>query len=118
MSAELAHLVANIAPEGLQINIWPTERGYQANVKERAAKGWTCTSDPCPVTALLMAMRMRNARHPARVVVSSEEAGQIDIEEAIATATTVGAAGDCDHGIPGHLRCGACEETDLAEFGL
>lgn len=114
MSAELAQLVANIAPDGLQINLWPTETGYQANVKERAAPGWTVASAAEPVTALLKALRMRNGRMPDRKVVAASDAQQVDLEEAIATAT----AGDCDHGIPGNLPCGACEEIDLAEFGL
>lgn len=113
MSAELAHLVAALAEDGLQVNLWPTDTGYQANVKERAAKGWTIASDPEPVTALLKALRMRSARIPDRPVVADADAHQADIEEAIA------AVGDCDHGIPGNLRCGACEEMEtMAEFGL
>ena len=62
MSAELAQMVTALAEDGLQVNLWPTDKGYQANVKERAAKGWTIASDPDPVTALLKALRMRCAR--------------------------------------------------------
>ena len=114
MSAELAQMVTALAEDGLQVNLWPTDKGYQANVKERAAKGWTIASDPDPVTALLKALRMRCARIPDRTVVAEVDAQQVDIEEAIAAA-----ASDCQHGIPGNLRCGACEEMDtMAEFGL
>lgn len=96
MSAELAQLVALIAVDGLQVNLWPTETGYQANVKERGAPGWTIASDPEAVQALLKALRMRNARLPCRKVVADVDAQQVDIEEAIAAADAV----------------------DLTEFGL
>lgn len=75
-----------LAPEGLQINIWPCERGFQANVKERDAAGWTCATESDPIAALEAALN-RRVRGPA--------------------------IGDCDHGVPANLRCGACEaETD------
>lgn len=105
MSAELAQHIATIAADGLQINVWPTADGYQANVKERAAPGWTCASDADPVVATLKALRSRAARHPARQVVAEAEPEQLDIEDAV-KATGV----DCAHGVPMHLTCGACED--------
>lgn len=88
MSTFMADMIRTIAPEGLQINLWPLEDGYQANVKETAAKGWTCTKNDDPVEALLQALKLRAARHPGREVVSEAEAMpvQIDIEDAIAAA--------------------------------
>lgn len=139
MSAELAQLVTALAEDGLQVNLWPTDKGYQANVKERAAKGWTIASDPEPVAALLKALRMRGARIPDRPVVSAAEA-EPPTEEKFAperqpvdadgfcliceaggcdACRPSAAASDCQHGIPGNLHCGACEEMEtMAEFGL
>lgn len=126
MSAELAQHIATIAPDGLQINLWPSEKGYQANVKETASRGWTITSDADPVEALLKALRMRVTRHPGRPVADGKapKPQQIDLEEAIAATMSHSSAVDCAHGVPMSLPCGACEadaalQTDpLAEFGL
>lgn len=129
MSAELAQLVTTLAEDGLQINIWPTERGYQANVKERASKAWTCTSDPDPLAALLVALRQRAARVCDRTVTGPDDAEeQIDIEDAIAAVDHGELTGtcDCDAGYSNShdharscpsYRAPAVDDT-LAGFGL
>lgn len=64
--AYLAQLIGQMAPERLQINLWPTETGFQANVKELQSKAWTCTHHADPVEALLAALKQRVVRHQAR----------------------------------------------------
>ena len=64
--AYLAHLIGQMAPERLQINLWPTETGFQANVKELPSKAWTCTHHEDPVEALLAALKQRIVRHQTR----------------------------------------------------
>lgn len=99
--SSLDHHIRRLAPEALQVNLWPTERGFQANVKERAGRGWTVVTGEDPIAALTEALRQRAAGLGIREVVSPEDAAppaQIDIEEAIAAAavTPVPAGDDFD----------------------
>lgn len=90
MSAALAEIIREMSGENIQINLWKTNAGnYQANVKEAASTGWTCVIDADPIDGLVKALRQRAARYPGRDVIAMSEPEQIDIEEAIATATTV-----------------------------
>lgn len=61
--ADLNCLIAEIAPHGLQINLWAHADGYQANVTEKGSKAWTCTKNADPVTALQQALEQRCLRH-------------------------------------------------------
>lgn len=77
-----AHITA-LAPEGLSINIWPCEGGFQANVKERGGNGWTCHTDRDPIYALIEALRQRRHGVASRRVEGDPQPEQIDIEQAI-----------------------------------
>lgn len=110
MSASIAQAIVQMAEEGLQITLWPSEKGYQANVKEQAGRGWTCVSDVDPVKAVERALRQRLSGHALRDVVRQgpAEPEHVDIEVLIAEQKST--ALDCAHGIPDNLPCGACED--------
>ena len=84
----LEQTIRQLAEDGLQVNLWPTETGFQANVKERADQNWTTTRDADPVEALRKALWQRaTGSHQRQVIGGCEAAGagaQIDLEEAIA----------------------------------
>lgn len=97
--SSIEHMIAAAAPQGIQINIWPCERGYQANVKETAGKGWTVSTNEDPVLALADALRHRVGGIATREIVidpEPEQPKQIDIEEAIAATVSAGDADDFD----------------------
>lgn len=88
----LEQLIRSGAAEGLQINLWPCDAGYQGNVKERGGSGWTVEIRADPVDAIAAALSTRLTKLPSRHVVSDEE--QLDIEAAIAAASVPSAATD------------------------
>jgi len=107
MIGTLEHMIRNLAPDSLQINIWPSESGFQINVKERASPGWTVVCDEDPVFGLnealrqkLMSIGRRNVTGlsvPPPTFVPTPVAPveqQIDIEDAIAAAVTADAGDD------------------------
>jgi len=71
--------------DNIQINLWRTAAGYQANVKETAAKGWTCVTAGDVIEALGTALRQRVAHVPDRLIISEDDM-QLDLEDAIAAA--------------------------------
>lgn len=82
MSSIDQHIRA-LAPQGIRITLWATERGFQANVSESGSGSWTCETRDDPVEALSVALRLRATGAPGRTVVH-EPAMQIDMEDAIA----------------------------------
>ena len=98
MSTELAQHISTLSQDGIRIHIWPTSVGFQANVAETGSSGWTCHTAEDPITALLVVLRQRCGRVADRTVIydddmpvpdvsNSTDSRQIDIEEAIASAT-------------------------------
>ena len=87
MSA-LETYLRQMAPDGLRLHIWPTAAGqFQASVAERGiGTSWTCVIDDDPAHALQEALRQRSGGVAIRNV--EREPDQIDIEEAIAGAST------------------------------
>ena len=83
MTAMLLQFIRTASEDGLQINIWPKDVGFQINVKEQGAAGWTVVSDADPVVGLETALRQRLSRSSARTVITDPEAVQLDIEDAI-----------------------------------
>lgn len=55
----LVDLLAEASRDGVQIHIWPTGRGYQANVKRKTDEGWTVYTDRDAVVALREALKQR-----------------------------------------------------------
>ena len=80
---QILDFIRQIAPGGLQFNLWPREGGgYQANVKVAGSNGWTVFMADDPLDALDGALRARLCRVPDRKVVA--DAQQIDIEDLLA----------------------------------
>lgn len=95
--ATLEQMIAVIANDALQINIWPRSNGgFQANVKERAGDGWTVVCMDDPVAALREALWQRYSAMTGRHVrefpaaeapaVAEPDAAQIDIDDVLAAA--------------------------------
>lgn len=80
--SSLDHHIRALAEGGVQINLWPCERGFQANVKLRASDGWICSTDTDPVFALSEALRQRVAGMPKAVRPAAEV--QTDLESYLA----------------------------------
>lgn len=87
--------IRHLSDESIQIHLWRTAAGYQANVKENASSGWTVVIDTDPIAALALALRQRVARVSDREVMVLEDEAvvekpaavddrQLDIEDAIA----------------------------------
>lgn len=85
MSSLEAH-IRTLAPGALQINLRPTKRGFQANVKDTSSDGWTCWTEEDPIDALREALRQRTCVRDHRSVGPAAEPEQVDIEDAIAAA--------------------------------
>lgn len=103
----LEQCLRDASVNGLRLHVWPCAGGYQANAAEPGVNAWTCHTAADPIEAVTSVLRKRAARVPDREVGPLAEPHQVDIEEAIAVATA--SRGDCSHGVPGHLRCGACD---------
>ena len=84
--SSLEAYIRTLAPGALQINLWPTKRGYQANVKDTSTDGWTCCTEADPIDAVREALRQRACCRDHRSVGPAVEPEQVDIEEAIAAA--------------------------------
>ena len=93
--ATLEQMIAVIANDALQTNIWPRSNGgFQANVKERAGDGWTVVCMDDPVAALREALWQRHTAMTGRYVRETPQAppaapvevptGQIDIDDVLA----------------------------------
>ena len=78
--------IRHLAAQGVKIHIWPCAAGYQANVQETGADGWTCHTATDPVDALGTALRQRAARVPDRPVVAAPDEVQLELEDAIRQA--------------------------------
>lgn len=85
MSA-LEQMIRTLAADGVQMHVFPTNVGFQANVKEPGSNGWTCVTLGDAIDALGQALRQRAARSPDRVVLPLDEPEVIDIEDFIAAA--------------------------------
>lgn len=72
MNSAITHIRA-LAIDSLQINIWPTKNGFQANVKERVGRGWTCVTDSDPIVALAEALRQRVTGASGRTVICDDD---------------------------------------------
>ena len=81
------HIRTAAADEGVQITIWPCNSGYQVNVKEKGAAGWTVVTDVDPVDGLERALRQRLSRSSARRIVTDPESVQ-QVDAAIAARPT------------------------------
>lgn len=94
--SSIDHHIRELAPDGLQITIWPTKTGFQANVSERGLSGgWTCSTDPDPVEALRTALRLRaTGSHGRSVVIEYPVEDQVDLETVIARSPVVDDFGD------------------------
>lgn len=99
--SSIEHHIAQLAADGVRINIWPTKSGeFQANVSEQAGRAWTCHTAPTALEALSVALRLRATGASGREVVFEDDitpptvaidattSSQIDLEEAIAATTT------------------------------
>lgn len=93
--SSIEQCIRHLTEDGLQIHLWRTPTGYQANVKELGSNGWTCHTAADPIDALGLVLRQRAARVPDREVVVFDEpevaavpaaadGRQLDIEDAIA----------------------------------
>lgn len=83
--SRVEHHIRELAPQGVQITIWPCAAGFQANVNIRATSGWACATHSDPVLALAEALRQRLAGLGYSVA-ARQEPLQTDIEDAIAAA--------------------------------
>lgn len=115
--SRIDHFIRQAADEGLQLHLWRTKSGYQANVKEASAAGWTVVSADDPIDAVVQALAHRATRWRDREVVIEPE--QMDIEDAIASAVADDDEGFCVVCESGGSGCDACRPAaaDDDDFG-